>query len=112
MTCKRILAAALCAALLIVPCAFAQDDPEMDQAKRLYRNGNYRGTIEALGSLVDRDPTRADALYLVGYSHLMLREYAQSVEAFSQAFQADPTFDPRTIYHPELREAPVEEPPI
>ncbi len=107
---KRILVATLCAAVLVAPSAFAQENPEVEQAKRLYRNGNYRGTVEALASLVDMDPTRADALYLVGYSHLMLREYAQSVEAFSQAFQADPTFDPRTIYHPERRDEPPAEP--
>ena len=73
---KRILIATLCAAVLVAPSAFAQENAEVEQAKRLYRNDNYRGTIEALASLVDMDPIRADALYLVGYCHLMLREYA------------------------------------
>jgi hypothetical protein len=34
----------------------------------------------------------------------MLREYSEAVEAFGQAFAADPEFDPRTIYHPQPQE--------
>jgi hypothetical protein len=34
----------------------------------------------------------------------MLRQYAEAVEAFGRAFQADPTFDPRTIYQARTEE--------
>jgi tetratricopeptide (TPR) repeat protein len=100
MTWKRLLVLSLSAVLAAQCLAFAQDDVEatMERAKRLYRSGNYRGAIDELSKALDADPSRADAHYLVGYSHLMLREYPESVEAFSRAFAADPNFDPRTIY--------------
>jgi tetratricopeptide (TPR) repeat protein len=53
---------------------------------------------------VELDPTRADALYLLGYSYNMIRQYPESVEAFGRAFAADPTFDPRTIYQARAEE--------
>jgi tetratricopeptide (TPR) repeat protein len=100
MNWKRLLFLALSAFLAAQAVAFAQDDTEasMERAKRLYRSGNFRGALEELSNALDSDPSRADALYLVGYSHLMLREYPASVEAFRRAFEADPNLDPRTIY--------------
>ncbi len=91
---------ALLAIACLAPSIEAQEDaqPFMDQAKRHYRNRDYRAAIEELTRTIELDPTRADALYLLGYSHLMLRQYPDSVDAFGRAFQADPTFDPRTIY--------------
>jgi Flp pilus assembly protein TadD len=76
----------------------------MDQAKRHYRNRDYRAAVAELTRTVELDPTRADALYLLGYSHVMLRQYPQAVEAFGRAFAADPEFDPRTIYQREAQE--------
>ena len=98
MNWKRAFVVMTCA-LLVVPFAFAQDesDASMEQAKRLYRNQDYRGALAELDRIVDMNP-RADALYLIGYSHFMLREFDAAVNAFSQAFEADPSFDPRTIY--------------
>lgn len=106
----RVLALTLSAILAIVclaPWMEAQEDAQasMEQAKRHYRNRDYRAAITELTRTIELDPTRADALYLLGYSHVMLREYAEAVEAFGRAFAADPTFDPRTIY-----QKPAEEP--
>lgn len=100
MNWKRLLFLALSAFLAAQTFSFAQDDSEaaMERAKRLYRSANYRGALEELSSALAARPDRADALYLTGYSHLMLRQYSESVEAFRRAFQADPSFDPRTIY--------------
>jgi tetratricopeptide (TPR) repeat protein len=70
----------------------------MEQAKRHYARRDYRAAIAELTRIVELDPTRADALYLLGYSHNELRQYPDSVAAFGRAFQADPTFDPRTIF--------------
>lgn len=100
MTWKRLLVLSLSAILAAHSLGFAQGDAEasMERAKRLYRSGNYRGALEELSRTLEADPSRADALYLTGYSHLMLREYSQSVEAFARAFEIDPNFDPRTIY--------------
>lgn len=100
MNWKRLLFLALSAFLATSALARAQGDSEasMERGKRLYRSGNFRGAIEELSKALDADPGRADALYLTGYSHLMLREYTESVEAFRRAFESDPSFDPRTIY--------------
>jgi tetratricopeptide (TPR) repeat protein len=91
---------AILAIACLAPAVEAQEDAQasMEQAKKLYRNRDYRGAIAELTKTVELDPTRADALYLLGYSHVMLRQYSEAVEAFSRAFKADPTFDPRTIY--------------
>ena len=108
---KRALSLTLCAALLllVVPASFAQGpgDASMDEAKRLYRSRDFRGALDALSRVLEAEPDRADALYLKGYSHVMLREYADAVDAFRRAFAAKPDFDPRTIYHPR---PPAEEP--
>jgi tetratricopeptide (TPR) repeat protein len=77
----------------------------MEEGKRLYRRGDYRAAIDALSAVVTENPERAEAHYLIGYAHLMLREFAPSVEAFSRAFVANPSLDPRTIYG---RPAPAE----
>jgi tetratricopeptide (TPR) repeat protein len=100
MNLKRLTFLALLAVLAAATITVAQEDAEaaMERAKRVYAGGNYRGAIEELGRVLEIEPERADALYLTGYSHLMLREFPESVEWFRRAFQADPTFDPRTIY--------------
>lgn len=106
----RVLALTLAAVLAIAciaPWVEAQEDAQasMELAKRHYRNRDYRAAATELMRTVELDPTRADALYLLGYSHVMLREYPEAVEAFGRAFAADPQFDPRTIY-----QAPAQEP--
>ncbi len=95
-----VISLALGAVFLASSFAFAQEDVEtaMDEAKKQYRSGNYQAAISELTRVTDEAPDRADAFYLVGYSHLMLRQYPESVDAFAQAFQLDPTLDPRTIY--------------
>ncbi len=95
-----VISLALCAVLFACPFAFAQEGVEetMDEAKRQYRNGNYQAAISELTRVTDEAPDRADAFYLIGYAHLMLRQYPESVDAFARAFQLDPTLDPRSIY--------------
>jgi tetratricopeptide (TPR) repeat protein len=84
--------------------ALAQEDTgaqaSFEQAKRHYRNRSFREAVTELTRTVELEPTRADALYLLGYSHLEIREFPQAVDAFGRAFAADPTFDPRTIFQP------------
>jgi tetratricopeptide (TPR) repeat protein len=100
MNWKRLVFLSLSGVLTAATLAVGQEDAEaaMERAKRVYASGNYRGAIEELGKVLAIEPERAEALYLTGYSHLMLREYPESVEAFRRAFEADPTLDPRTIY--------------
>jgi tetratricopeptide (TPR) repeat protein len=69
-----------------------------DRALRQYRNRGFRQALEELNKVVAVKPDRADAHYLIGYSHLMLREYEQSLDAFRRCFDEMPGFDPRTIY--------------
>lgn len=101
-----VISLALLALLLACPLALAQVDVEraMDEAKRQYRSGNYQAAITELTTVTDEAPDRADAFYLIGYSHLMLRQYPESVDAFARAFQLDPTLDPRSIYQPRPTE--------
>jgi len=95
-----VLSLALCVVLLACPFAFTQEgvDAAMDEAKRQYRNANYQAAIGELTRVTDDAPDRADAFYLIGYSHLMLRQYPESIDAFARAFQVEPTLDPRSIY--------------
>ena len=96
----RLVSLAIGSLLLVSTFAFAQEggSEAMDEAKRQYRNGNYQAAIDELTYVTDEAPDRADAFYLLGYSHLMLRQYPDSIEAFARAFQLDPELDPRTIY--------------
>jgi tetratricopeptide (TPR) repeat protein len=103
MNWKRLTVVSLCAALFFATGAAAQtgeprSDAAMDHAKRLYRNRDFRGAASELETVLESGGPRADALYLLGYSHLMLRDYTEAVDDFARAFEADPTFDPRTIY--------------
>ena len=100
MNWKRVLVLTLSAVVASVSFAVAQADVQqtMTRAKKLYRDRNFRGALEELNKAVQQEPERADALYLAGYSHLMLKQYSESVETFSRAFHADPKLDPRTIY--------------
>ncbi len=95
-----VISLALCAVVLSCSFGFAQEGVEstMDEAKRQYRNGNYQAAISELTRVTDEAPDRADAFYLIGYAHLMLRQYPDSVDAFARAFQLEPTLDPRSIY--------------
>ena len=97
----------LIAVLLVCPLAFAQEGVEetLDEAKREYRSGNYQAAIGQLTRVTDEAPDRGDAFYLMGYSHLMLRQFPESLEAFARAFQLEPTLDPRTIYRPRPPES-------
>lgn len=65
---------------------------------RLYRNRSFREAMSEFSSVAASEPNRADVHYLIGYCHLMLKEFEQSVDAFRRAFEQDPEFDPRTIY--------------
>ncbi len=96
----RTFALILSAHLAITCLATAQEDAQasIEQAKRHYARRDFRAAIAELTRTLELDPTRADALYLLGYSHNELRQYSESVEAFGRAFQADPKFDPRTIF--------------
>ena len=69
-----------------------------ERGLRLYRNRGFREALGAFTEVAQMEPDRADVLYLMGYCHLMLKEYSQSLEAFERSIEADPQFDPRTIY--------------
>ena len=111
MNSKRLAVVSLFATLLLATGAAAQSpqadsEAAMSRAKQLYRNRDFRGAISQLETVIELDPERAEALYLLGYSHLMLRDYSEAVNDFARAFEADPTLDPRTIYR---RRAPETE---
>ena len=73
-------------------------DPSFERGLRLYRNRDYRQALEEFAKVIETQPDRGDAHYLIGYSHLMLKEFQASLDAFRRAFEEDPNLDPRTIY--------------
>jgi tetratricopeptide (TPR) repeat protein len=64
----------------------------------VYRNRRYQDALDEFRKVAAAEPDRADIHYLIGYCHLMLRQYEQSLAAFRQSFSNDPNFDPRSIY--------------
>ncbi len=101
----RAIVAAICLSLS-ASFAFTQQgpDPTMEDAKRLYRNRDFANAVPKLQEVLTGGD-RADALYLLGYSHLMNREFDESVEAFSRCFAIEPRFDPREIYQRPVSDA-------
>lgn len=69
-----------------------------ERGLRSYRNRDYRQALEEFARVIEMQPDRGDAHYLIGYSHLMLKEFQASLDAFRRAFEEDPNLDPRTIY--------------
>lgn len=69
-----------------------------ERGLRQYRNRGFQQALEEFNKVVAMKPDRADIHYLIGYCHLMLREYDLSLDAFSRSFDEMPNFDPRTIY--------------
>ena len=99
----RLACFSLCVLFLGTALAIAQptqQDPSeaMDRGLRHYRQQSFQAALDAFGSVVAAQPDRAEVHYLMGYSHMMMRRYAQALESFSRAFQIDPNLDPRTIF--------------
>ena len=69
-----------------------------ERGLRLYRNRDFRQALEEFAKVIEVQPDRGDAHYLIGYAHLMLKEFQASLDAFRRAFEEDPNLDPRTIY--------------
>ncbi len=82
--------------------ALRADDADVqetfERGLRQYRNRGFRQALEEFNKVVAMKPDRAEVHYLIGYCHLMLREYELSLEAFRRSFDEMPNFDPRTIY--------------
>jgi tetratricopeptide (TPR) repeat protein len=109
-----LLLAAVALLLINPPSALAQeqeaaseqptvaDEPaaneSFERGLRLYRNRDFRQALEEFNRVIDVQPDRGDAHYLIGYAHLMLKEFQASLDAFRRAFEENPNLDPRTIY--------------
>ena len=73
--------------------ALAQDGSgDFETAKRQYRSGDFRAALETLERVVAVEES-PEALYLIGYANLMLRDYEASREAFRRSFSLRPDFD-------------------
>lgn len=68
------------------------------RALRYYRTRDFNRALGELRQVAEVEPNRPDVLYLMGYSHYILKQFDDSLEAFRRTFEADPEFDPRTIY--------------
>ncbi|MFQ5790718.1 MAG: tetratricopeptide repeat protein [Acidobacteriota bacterium] len=97
-----LLHGALVLVLLIALPAIAQEpaspNAAFERALRLYRDRNFGQALEELSKVAELAPQRAEVHYLIGYCHLMRKEFEESLNAFRRAFDEDPNLDPRTIY--------------
>jgi tetratricopeptide (TPR) repeat protein len=108
----RLISLVLAVVLLGLPLA-AQEEATQEPAEetlapesqasyerglRLYRNRNFQDALAAFSEVAQSEPDRADVHYLMGYCHLILKEFEQALDAFQRSFETDPEFDPRTIY--------------
>ena len=69
--------------------------PYVREAKRRLRAGDTAGAVRALSSVVEEHPGRDDALRLVGYRLLDLRQPVQAVRLFQRVQQQRP-FEPHS----------------
>jgi len=56
-----------------------------------FDSGNYQAAATHFASLLERDPTNAEAHYWLGRSQMELRDYAKAAASFEQAVQLHPT---------------------
>lgn len=78
----------------------AQSAPADDfkSAMHLYRQRRFAQAIESFQRITQSDPGNAAAWYFMGYAHYVTKHPAEALEAFHQAFQKDPAFDPRPYF--------------
>ena len=80
----------------------SSEDPaiqeSLERGLRLYRNRNFEQALKELNRVVEAKSDHADVYYLIGYCHLMQRDFQQSLDAFRRSFAENPNLDPGTIY--------------
>ncbi len=67
----------------------------LTEAKRRARNGDLDGAVRVLSSVIEEHPTRDDALRLVGYRLLDLKQPGQAARLFQQVQRQRP-FEPHS----------------
>src|SRR5262245_61092186 len=73
----------------------AKVDTYLDEAKRRAAAGDASGAARVLSTVVEEHPGRGDALRLVGYRLLELKQPAHAARLFAQVEQARP-FEPQS----------------
>jgi Flp pilus assembly protein TadD len=66
------------------------DNPAYGQAVTLVKAGNYAGAVPLLETTVSDDPTNADALNYLGYSHRQLGDRDQALSYYQKALTLEP----------------------
>ena len=66
------------------------DNPAYGQAVKLVKAGNYAGAVPLLETTVSDDPTNADALNYLGYSHRQLGDRDQALSYYQKALSLEP----------------------
>lgn len=65
---------------------------EMTSAKLYIQRSDWRTAETALAKEVAKNPTNAEAWYLLGFARLQLREYKEALDALNHSLQAGPEF--------------------
>lgn len=107
----RCLAAATLSLLPLATFGWGQDPASaqgaFERGTELYRKRQYQAALQELSKVTEAESNRAEAHYLKGYCHYVLKQYQEAVDSFGKAFAADPKLDPRTIFRKPARpEAP------
>ena len=66
------------------------DNPAYGEAVKLVKAGNYAGAVPLLETTVSDDPTNADALNYLGYSHRHLGDRDQALSYYQKALSLEP----------------------
>ncbi len=67
-----------------------RDDPNYSAAVEKIEAGDYEGAIPLLLSVVEEDPSNADAFNYLGYSNRKLQRYAVALEHYQKALSLEP----------------------
>lgn len=71
---------------------------EFKAAMHLYRQRRYTEAIEVFQRITNSEPQNAAAWYFLGYAQYVTGHPSEALAAFSHAFQANPSLDPRPYF--------------
>ena len=70
--------------------------PYLEECQRRYNDGDVDGAVRVLSSIIEEHPSRGDALRLVGYRLLDMRQPALAARLFAQVLRQRP-FEPHSF---------------
>lgn len=78
--------------IFIAASAFAQENP-YNKALDAYAKKDFKTVVKYLTDYVEKKP-HPYAYYLLGYANYKLKNHAEAMKYFNEAYVIDPTFSP------------------